>query len=546
MPTIKSPFTGDRAVLDATPLGEDQPKKLIGYIARSTAPIEFEATVDDSPSGDIHVGSKKEVLTQGELVQKLADHFRQNKGGHLILQIHGFNNPQDAAEERYREAFQALCDGEIGEATAYVGYRWPSERLGAPKLGIGLTPILLLASLLLLSVILVALGGVAFLLHGAAHITWLSAVAWICGVLGGLAAISTVKIGSWAPIAALFLVPIIALLWPIALVLILLLAGLRFIVYYRDQYRATQYGAVDLITLVRELDFALTKPGVEWDERWRVKLTVVSHSMGSFVASNVIRILTDVFDPETVPSKTPSPEDLHKIGHAFTLETLIMVSPDLPTEMVLSGRANFVASAIHRFKHRFLFTNEGDEVVGLIANAAHFFALPNHTRKFAARLANLCLDRSKGNYGYSDTQWKSGVWTGISDLEDIDATIPPFVSCFTLVDCTDALDRLTIRRRMGKQNLIERLPAPTPLKRVLSPKVRGFGLLKNGHFNWLGHYLTLFTYIRLYDFHSGYFDADYVRSLIFSAAANGHKWEPIEKDLKEHQIAVLKSFPEDA
>ncbi len=68
---------------------------------------------------------------------------------------------------------------------------------------------------------------------------------------------------------------------------------MRVTVYFRDGYRATTYGVPDLVDIVRLLDEQLEKKLAGR----RSDLSFIGHSMGAFVVTDAVRILTDVFSP---------------------------------------------------------------------------------------------------------------------------------------------------------------------------------------------------------------------------------------------------------
>jgi hypothetical protein len=151
---------------------------------------------------------------------------------------------------------------------------------------------------------------------------------------------------------------------------------LRLLVYFRDRYRATNFGVLDLVELLRQLDQAMVekqaltlqaqdpnlttgdarKQARRWwqESRRKIKLSFVGHSMGGLVVTNTIRILSDVFDTRSI-DKVP----VSDIGITFRLERLILASPDIPVLTLISNRSNFLASSLRRFRETYLFSNEG-------------------------------------------------------------------------------------------------------------------------------------------------------------------------------------------
>ncbi|WP_421659323.1 hypothetical protein [Leptothermofonsia sp. ETS-13] len=125
-----------------------------------------------------------------------------------------------------------------------------------------------------------------------------------------------------------------------------------------------------------------------------IKLSFIGHSMGGHVTTQVIRILSDVFDPRSVGrlgedhiSKTPS----SRLGRVFRLGRLILVAPDIPLLTITSGRTNFLRSALRRFEEAYLFSNEGDLALRIASTAANYFSFPARSRTQGYRLGNLTV-----------------------------------------------------------------------------------------------------------------------------------------------------------
>ncbi len=94
-------------------------------------------------------------------------------------------------------------------------------------------------------------------------------------------------------VLAIFILLIsVVLVWiPITLFL------LRIVVYFRDGYRATSYGIPDLVEIIRQIHKKLEEKGEVGN---RVQLSFIGHSMGAYVVTSAVRILSDVFDPATM------------------------------------------------------------------------------------------------------------------------------------------------------------------------------------------------------------------------------------------------------
>ena len=180
---------------------------------------------------------------------------------------------------------------------------------------------------------------------------------------------------------------------------------LRIIVYYRDVYRATNYGVPDLIQIIRSIDSAIVKRRGRRGRR--VQLSLIGHSMGGFVVTNAIRVLSDVFAGGPAPlnaygarglskkKKTKPDKNYSEIGNVFVLKRFVLASPDIPAETLLSNRGNFLASALARFDEAYLFSNEGDEVLRQISTLANFFMFPTLSREHGYRLGNVEVQHKK-------------------------------------------------------------------------------------------------------------------------------------------------------
>jgi len=111
----------------------------------------------------------------------------------------------------------------------------------------------------------------------------------------------------------------------------------------------TSYGIPDLVEIIRQIDKQLTP--LDEDREKRVELSFIGHSMGAYVVTSVVRILSHVFNMREglnspwPPGDPPNQEELSTIGHAFRLKRLVLVSPDIQAEALISNRANFFLPA---------------------------------------------------------------------------------------------------------------------------------------------------------------------------------------------------------
>ncbi|NJP08111.1 MAG: hypothetical protein HC866_00405 [Leptolyngbyaceae cyanobacterium RU_5_1] len=343
-------------------LFNDHRKRSIpGFLIRSTAPINVEDELSTMVDRD------------RPTIQTIIDCLYQNsKTGNdlgLVIAMHGYNTGfQEGGRDGVLEGwYQPLCtyvndDPSIHkqlDSLVFLGYRWPSESLKRK----GLSTEALKALPLLLGILLY--GGLI--------------ISIACLVL--------------SIITHSFITVLFAVLGIVPFSIILSLFLLRVSLYFRDSYRATQFGVPDLVELIRQLDHGLVqrkvrdaltdevlyakisskiqdiqdleketliqiiqtisyklskKPDLEIDpddakfqqfiktlrydiplqlsdevlikivERlvlvesmendaamrfWRqhsIKLSFIGHSMGAQVTTQVIRILSDIFDPRSV------------------------------------------------------------------------------------------------------------------------------------------------------------------------------------------------------------------------------------------------------
>jgi esterase/lipase superfamily enzyme len=88
-----------------------------------------------------------------------------------------------------------------------------------------------------------------------------------------------------------------------------------------------------------------------------VELSFIAHSMGAYVVTNVVRILTDAFDPASIGPdvNTPIPVSCDRegkrprssnIGNVFIIKVLVLVSTDLHAEALTTSMANFLSDSL--------------------------------------------------------------------------------------------------------------------------------------------------------------------------------------------------------
>ena len=357
------------------------------YFIGSTAPNN----VEDGISGGIE--------NPQESIEKIAGFLCAQAEPHVLIAVHGYNTAlgEFASAQPLRKGrgvkgwYQEIRNHIEGscslgtEGLVLIGYRWPSEQIngkGNDRFSYKLRyarrslPVVLKA---------VLLGAIALLLSTG-----------LVALIRGLS-----ESDGFDAVVIIFLILAIV---PVSIVFTLFL--LRIVGYFRDSYRATNYGVPDLVELIRQLDKAIlaANPDRDWSgdeaasltslQGKRVKLSFIGHSMGGFVVTNTVRILSDVFDRQSIgglgvnnKTKAPSPD----IGNVFSLGQLVLVSPDIPAETIISGRANFLSSSLRRFQETYLFSNEGDMALKLASTAANYASFPAKTREGGYRLGNVVI-----------------------------------------------------------------------------------------------------------------------------------------------------------
>ncbi|MBW4624452.1 MAG: alpha/beta hydrolase [Brasilonema octagenarum HA4186-MV1] len=359
-----------------------------GYFIRSTAPINIE---DDKLKVD------ETLPTIDDVIDHLYQHSQsQTEELGLVIQIHGYNTGvKDGQKDYVREDWEQVCkylnqqDNALKDRKSsfvYLGYRWSSESVPSSLKNAFNSLPSLLQFLLYSGLAITALGILLLFLFS---YSWFGIL-----ILAGLCVASFV--------GSLFF--------------------LRIIVYFRDEYRARYYAVPDLIEFIRQLDQGLIERYTqhflssqaflydekqakkqakeEWDQK-RIKLTFIGHSMGGFITTEVVRVLSDVFDQKSIGNvKNLNKQPSSNIGRVFSLGRLILVSPDIPVNTILSGRTNFLRSSLRRFEEAYLFSSEGDVALRLASTAASYFSFPASTRTQGYRLGNVTVNLPDKNvYG---------------------------------------------------------------------------------------------------------------------------------------------------
>lgn len=468
----------------------------------STAPLEAERAY--RPGIDTKV-----IEESAPRLRQLRDDLRQffNRAGtgehgkrlRLVVRIHGYNLPLPAveqeyvvAEQKFHDDAQAMTESLPDDYVLFVHYAWPSEGFGAggPLCWIRAMPVALL--------LILALGAVLAITASA-----------LWGVLGEL-------------------------LLGIGITLTLL----RIVVYFRDRDRAAGFGVFDAVEMIRALHHLVMDISAGSDylsrlqqgQAQRISLSFLGHSMGTMLTTSLVRVLSNVFDPESdghlwrenplgpfaatdsPPAANPAQQELERlqraaIGDLFVLDRLILVAADIPVWAITTGRSNDLASCLRRFRDTFLFVNEADVVLRLASTVANYFVFPSGTRIGGYRLGNLSVAgrTQPGGYGWRmgdlrEIELHGGLRTG-SLCDKRTFRCPPWIGHqLNVIDCTDYTDR----------------------GRHLSAFTAGNGLMRPlNYVSTLVLMLLAGTGISKIDSHGGYFSGRFCLDLLYSLALLG-------------------------
>jgi pimeloyl-ACP methyl ester carboxylesterase len=353
-----------------------------GYFVASTAPINIE----DQPVDDI-----PECPDPKNLIDEISQYLQEHKGeAEILIVIHGYNTSKEGAKDWFESIYQYLAkhyDKSRSKGLLFIGYRWPSEQTSP-----------------LSSEVHEEGGSFKDKLKsakGALPVVWgkiarFGGLGFVGSIIASVASVVQISLQDSNAAISLTIFAILAIFSLIAVSPILTIIVFRLGGYFRDSYRASNFGVSDLVELIRHIDHALIQVG-SYNDSDRIKLSFIGHSMGGFVVTDTVRILSDVFDPRSIGSlditsqeKKPSPF----IGNVFSLGRLVLVSPDIPAETIISGRANFLQSSLRRFQEAYLFSNEGDMALRLGSTTTNYFSYPSKTQDGGYRLGNVTFRNS--------------------------------------------------------------------------------------------------------------------------------------------------------
>jgi len=463
--------------------------------------------------------------TDPDVISTIAEILADAESPEIVIKIHGYSTREDSTNgnkgiiEQYYEMIEDINNSEnnnVNKKFVFLGYRWPSE-----------SPSFKLPN------IMSTFDALPILPR------------WILGgSFFGITISLTLLLTQAFIKASLIFFGIFGIIFSMIITLILL----RVSAYFRDSYRANNYAASDLVELIREIDQAIDKAITDKTEKNinRIKLSFIAHSMGCFVTTNTIRILSDVFKTNDIDDTKIS-----DIGKCFTLSRLILIAPDIPVETIIPRRANFLQASLRRFEESYIFSNEGDVVLRIASTAANYFSFPAKDRFGGYRLGNITVKRDAGKsipYGIINLKSDNSILPPFDFLEVRSSnqekkTLEKFVdgvtnkkniaNKFTYFDCTDYKDQ-----KNGKD--------VTPVS--LATKKQALGLLGYTRL-FIGHLI-----LGKIDTHGGYFEGDSTKTLIYKLAFFGFggllasyssnetdALSKLSKECQDKQIQVLLS-----
>jgi hypothetical protein len=505
-----------------------EPSKIPGYFVESTAPIDVNEERGAAPKDLMKIfefnengyNPHKEVNIQ-QIVEKLLT----SSNPELIISVHGYNNSLASTKTRYESIYKWIntpknishSDGKV-----YLGYRWPSEDTAKVQWKNAFKALPILPS-------------------------------WIFFTGLAVSVILCIALFLLNPNWFLSIPLVLSVAFPTIILTFILM---RLSAYFRDSYRAINYGVPDLVELIRRLDqTAFLKAKIsesnwktesalqdsrEPNDRQRIKLTFIGHSLGCLVVTNTIRVLSDVFDPKSIgESGILGSSDSQKlpdegIGRVFSLGRLVLLAPDIPVETVIPRRANFLRSSLRRFEEAYIFSNEGDMILRIASTIANYFSFPASDRFNGYRLGNLTVKHfkdTKDTKGFDPKQ-------GIVNLRTQDSVGGTTTQSYTFEAPYECLEIRSSNREHASLEEVRSLKeiAGKPVANLITyfdctdyvDSPGGKGILSNAKKQpalILKDYipLTLETFSNKKNVHGGYFDGKFSQQVIYQLAFLGFK-----------------------
>lgn len=387
-----------------------------GYVVTSSAPYNTDDKVTPEAAAENSVDlADRGILAIAQDLHRIKTNPTICEPPQLVIAVHGYNTSEAGIGKWYHDIFRyaAQNDKHIRKQKnlVFVGYRWSSEQIRPDKLWDNLKALpdvprnLLIAGLFLLGfcfgdIVVEVARSLEIISYPPITVTLLNAL--FSRFTRGDISLAVKLLEAFLIIGAELLFGLV-LMVPLAVAVLLLL---RLTVYFRDVYRAINFAVPDLTEFIRQLEktlldledssnslaYAVPVDALQQEKqsgslpRERVNLSFIGHSMGGLVITNVVRILSDVFDRYSIAQRPSS-----KIGETLRLGRLILASPDIPLLSIVSSRANGLASSLRRFDEAYLFSSEGDLALKLASTAANYISFPSAHHHHGHRLGSLAL-----------------------------------------------------------------------------------------------------------------------------------------------------------
>lgn len=261
---------GVLALLEYKPFPSERNPCFSHLLVCSTAPLEAErpCRLDLTQADFDHTAHNfEQVKTHLSAFFQRQQHSGRPQCVRLVVRIHGYNVPLSSVKREYHQAETKfiedacrLTESPPGDYVLFVHYAWPSERIGA--------------------------GG---------PLRWIRAMPMGLWLLFALGSVLGFFVGGW-----------LAIIGQLCLGIGITLTLLRAVTYFRDRERASTFGVFDAVEMVRALHHLVKEiiadspylVDLESGKAQRISLSFLGHSMGTFLTTMLIRVLSNVFDPK--------------------------------------------------------------------------------------------------------------------------------------------------------------------------------------------------------------------------------------------------------
>ncbi len=227
----------------AFPQGSDT--AIPGYFIMSSATPNIDGDRDSSDATtdgkSARAAQQHNLENAAQGIKEIANYLYQiytdtEKSPELVIAVHGYNTSRRSVKSWYKDIFYYInrYDAAIADPKnqVFIGYRWPSESVRVGRL---------FESLIALPPLprdLLVFGGLATL---------------------GLLVIGLLELFLWEKLVAALLLTIPLFMLTMLGLMMVTLVIMRLVVYFRDRYRASNFGVLDLVELLRQIDWALVQ-----------------------------------------------------------------------------------------------------------------------------------------------------------------------------------------------------------------------------------------------------------------------------------------------